>query len=630
MEAIATRGRPASPAELGARLARVVIQASTVAAIVVGCALLSPRPAMAAIAAGSFILFAVAARLWFRGTHSVILLLAYTSTGVLVEWLPVFPAGSLWLTALAGMIVGGLPWTTWRAPAEWRWPLMLWLLGVAISWPIVALRETDFTFAAPSDGVGGVVLGALANLCTGIWLDAALSWDLKTIERRVARPLALGVIAAAIVVLYQGFVDITWMSGEPWISARRAPGLMGDANPMAVAAALWAPLASLVLAGGRNRALFAAATATLLWWAAWLTGARSVLLLVATGGAGLVIGTLLERVQSRRRVALLLGGVAAVAIVIGITVVSRAPATSPIGRLRQSLPLDRPGALAYEVLWRRDGYGLAAARAIREEPLSGVGIGAFNFLSPYYYRLEGGLLVLPDNAQNMWRHALAERGLLGFVSVLVLTVLIIPLVWRPAPRVSVFHACCLKGTLLGLGLALLFGLPIQNPAVAITAALLVAWLRAAGADEHPVRALRSRAVAAAWTLAVAGATVDVWSARRDLRPAWRATRLGELYAYGFGDIEAGPNGITGRPVTGHGLMAIRATGPRFALRTWARGTMPQRLRVWADRRLVLDEALPAGIVFERLIDAPRDRPGMLFEFETVEPGIGVGGEFVNR
>jgi O-Antigen ligase len=607
-----------------------MIQASIVAAIVAGCALLSARPSVSAAAATTFILSSVAARFWFRVTHTVILLLAYTSTGVMLAWLPVFPAGSLWLTALAGVIVGGLPWTRWRAPAEWRWPLMLWLLGVAISWPIVALRETDFTLAAPSDGVGPVVLGALANLCTGLWLDTALSWDLQTIERRVARPLAIGVIVAAMVVLYQGFVDITWMSGEPWISARRAPGLMGDANPMAVVAALWAPLAGLVLAGDRNPRLFAVVSAAFLWSAAWLTGARSVILLIAAGGAGLVIGTLLERVHSKRRVALLLGGAAVVAIVIGVVVAARAPATGPIGRLRQSLPLDRPGALAYEVLWRRDGYGLAAARAIREEPLSGVGIGAFNFLSPYYYRLEGGPSVLPDNAQNLWRHALAERGLFGFVSVLVLTVLIVRLVWQPATRVPPLYAWCLKGTLLGLGLALLFGLPIQDPAVAITAALLVAWLRAAGANEQPVVTLRSGAVAAVWILAVAGATVDAWSARRDLRPAWRATRVGDLYAYGFGDIEAGPNGVTGRPLTGHGVMAFRATGPRFALRCWARGTTPQRLRVWADRRLVLDEALPAGIVHERLINAPSDRPGMLFEFETVEPGIGVAGEFVNR
>jgi hypothetical protein len=409
---------------------------------------------------------------------------------------------------------------------------MAWLLGVAVSWPVLAGREADFGPLAADESIVLVIVNAAIALAVGVWFDAALAWDLKRIERRAALPLLASVATAAAAVFYQGFVDISWLSSDIWIQLRRAPGLMGDANPMAIAAAVWAPLAPFVL-GGRVWRFAGLALVPLLWYAAWLTGARSVILLVAAGALGLLIGSLAGRV-SGRRLLMALAGVAAVALA-AFLLASRQPGTGPLGRLTATLPLDRPMDLAYEVFWRRDGYGLAAVRAIQEHPLSGVGHGAFNHFAAHYHRLEGGPPIPADNAQNFWRHALAERGLLGFVAVLALTVATARLLARGAPRIPPAYAWTLKAVVCGLGLALLFGVPVQNPAIALTASLFLAWLHAAvKPDSDTARALSPALIGTVWALALAGLVVDAWNARGDLRPPARAAQVGDLYTSGFG------------------------------------------------------------------------------------------------
>jgi hypothetical protein len=124
--------------------------------------------------------------------------------------------------------------------------------------------------------------------------------------------------------------------------------------------------------------------------------------------------------------------------------------------------------------------------------------------------------------------------------------------------------------------------------------------------------------------------VDVWTARTDLRPPWRAARLGQLYVRGFGELERGPGGMSGRAVADRGVFSVRIAGPKFALRYWARGEEFRHLRVWHDRRLVIDEAIPGGVLLERLLDTPAERPGMMLEFESDPPGVVVTGEFIEN
>jgi O-antigen ligase len=613
-------------AAIAVTAARVVVQASLVAAVATGCWLVfRTQPWLALTLAAIFGAAALLARGRFDLVNAVVLLFSCTSTGLLLLFTSAYTGTTIWLAALAGLVAGGCSWKTWSGPTEWRWPLMLWLLGVALSWPILAGREADFAVLTPGDGVGAIVVGALGTLSTGLWFDAALGWDVRRMTRWAAWPLLASVLAAAAAVYYQAFVDITWLSSAIWIQSGRAPGLMGDANPMAVAAAIWAPLAPFVWRGRAGLAGGVLVT-LLLWYAAWLTGARSVILLVAAGAIGLTGGLLAQRTSPRR--ARWFVAAAGCAVLIAVSVLARQPASGPIGRLAATLPLDRPLDLAYEVLWRRDGYGLAAVRAIQEHPWSGVGHGAFNFVSSYYYRLEGGPLVPPDNAQNLWRHSLAERGLFGFVAVLALTIVTVRLLLRPAVSISTAYAWTLKAIVVGLGLALMVGLPVQNPAIALMAALLLAWLHAAVARRtHDARTLAPAVVGLVWTLAIAGAVIDTWNARGDLRPPVRAARVGDPYVYGAGAIETGPRGATGRIVREHAVGALRVTNARYRMRCWVRGSEARHVKIWQDQRLIVDELLPGGVVIERTLDAP-STPGMLLEFETEEPGMVIGGEFV--
>jgi hypothetical protein len=75
---------------------------------------------------------------------------------------------------------------------------------------------------------------------------------------------------------------------------------------------------------------------------------------------------------------------------------------------------------------------------------------------------------------------------------------------------------------------------------------------------------------------------------------------------------------------------VRIAGPKFALRYWARDEGFRHLRVWQDRRLVVDEAIPGGVVIERLLDTPAVRAGMMLEFASDQAGVVVTGEFQDR
>ena len=73
----------------------------------------------------------------------------------------------------------------WRLPPRWRWPLIAVALVVAIGWPIVIWRETDFNFAlldnyrvantsggvAPPLALIGILDTAIARLLGLLWFD---------------------------------------------------------------------------------------------------------------------------------------------------------------------------------------------------------------------------------------------------------------------------------------------------------------------------------------------------------------------------------------------------------------------------------------------------------------------------
>jgi hypothetical protein len=603
-------------------LARFLVQGSAASAVVVGCLLTSPSVGLAV--GVTFVITALLARWRCELATAVVLFLAYVNGGLMLAFAPPLTGAPLWLAAMTGLVAGGVPWRSWRAPLAWRWPLILWVLGVALSWPIIAAREMDFSLMTPREGLAAVLVGALANLSAGLLFDSMLSWNAETIERRVARPLLASALVSGCVVFYQGFVDLTWLSSDAWARLGRAPGMMGDANPMAVALGIWAPLAFAMLRT-RHRVPIGGTVMVALWCAAWLTGARTFLLQFFTGIAGLLKGAM-SGLEWTRVALTLLGGAIVVATILAF-VPLQFFVRGPISRLINNFPARQPTEILYQALWSRDGYGIAAVEAFRENPWSGVGVGTYNYIQVDYHPYKRDIRVNPDNAQNFWRQMLAERGIFAFIAVAALTIATCRLLIRRVEAPPLL-ASTLKATIIGLGLALVFGVPTQNTAIAITALTLIAWLHALGSRPKTLSArYYAAALVTAWGLAVAGVTVDAWKAATDLRPATRAARGGDFYAYGFGDSQIGLDGSRGRAILRRAVAAVAATSTEYEVRFWTGATRDQRLRVWRDGTLVLDELVRPGAVTTRVLHVPPRSGGVLLEFGSDSSEVIVGGGF---
>ena len=78
-------------------------------------------------------------------------------------------------------------------------------------------------------------------------------------------------------------------------------------------------------------------------------------------------------------------------------------------------------------LWNRGGYGPIALRMTREFPLTGVGAGSYRILAPDYWRAMANDALPLDNAQNWWRHQIAELGVFGGALIIAFSVLV---AWR--------------------------------------------------------------------------------------------------------------------------------------------------------------------------------------------------------
>ena len=114
---------------------------------------------------------------------------------------------------------------------------------------------------------------------------------------------------------------------------------------------------------------------------------------------------------------------AAAVAVLAAVVLFAGRAIGPVGRLLE-LPASSSSQLME--LWTRGGYGTAALLMIREHPLAGVGLSAYHVFVPDYRVFVGQTLPF-DNAQNWWRHQVAELGVFGGVLIIAFSVLI---AWR--------------------------------------------------------------------------------------------------------------------------------------------------------------------------------------------------------
>ncbi len=480
------------------------------------------------------------------------------------------PLLAIWIAALFGVLMTDVTERRWGFPESLKPWLILWLLIVAVSWPLVAAREMDFTLAVlntphmANSGIGGTP-GAVVTWVASVALTHAVgllwfewlwrhfrSGDTAVAERRVIVPLAMGALVAACVGIYQAFVDISALSGGTWPSQYRATGTLMDANPLGVLCAMWTAGWWALAAGRASSRWLAAGSGAVILCAIglWVSGSRTAF---AAGLVGPLFAFAAAVVRARGRVlSWRLVTPAAAAILMAVLLVRAIPpgTASPVARLRATLPASSPatvGALLQE-LWERNRFGTAAVGMITEHPWTGVGVGTFHTLvADYTYVQTSGIIrITQDNAQNWYRHQLAELGVLGSLGWMAWIVIFGWVLLRTAGSGTRWASAVLvKGALVALGLISLVGMPTQDTALTFLFWTFAFWyFQLVGSPAGPLdQSVAMFAPAAGgvrrvvWGLlcaaVVAHAALTLQAARGGLRVPARAVRADWRYEYGF-------------------------------------------------------------------------------------------------
>lgn len=541
----------------------------------------------------------------------------------------------IWILPLLGLILSDRGALRWSLPARWQWPLVTWSAIVAIVWPIVFLREADFAlWILPLPRVSNTSMGTgpwevgqnVAYFAVGhnfgiLFVDALCRWyanERARFRRDVLAAISIAAAIAAIVAVYQGFVDLTFLNTGFWAYMIRASGTLADPNKLGAVVAFWT-IGAVVLARrmARPRSTIVTIFALVLGMAAvWLCGSRTGL---AAVGVSVAIAAW-ESVREWRSTRLKTGvdakrmitmGVGALALAIGLVVMLQNASTHTVIARGSWTYIPFYGDKGVwesvnELLWERFGYGPAAIEMIKEHPIDGVGVGTFHALSYDFGKLRGYFIV-PDNAQNWFRHMFAELGLLGSVPLLWWCVVLLMLMFS-RPRGDRLSFGMLRGVLIGFGAASMFGMPAQSIAIVITFWVFAFWLwleATAGADVvarpiQPVDWPRNMLIAAAALVSihVGMTTVDAFG---DLRPRNRAERWDWYYRYGYytndldgTDLEKDPGGnpIGRRWTMKDSLAVIKVQGKTLKFVAWNdhpdSDVKPVHTRVWADSKLVFE------------------------------------------
>jgi hypothetical protein len=555
-------------------------------------------------------------------TSAAILVFTYLSPIVFRLWLGRFSVEHLlvWSGALTGLLLGDRDRLMWAYPARWRFPLVFWALAVAIVWPITALREADFESLAllgryniPNTGIGGsprmvIMWGmdtAIIHLLGLLWFNWLLRHAAElsdvTFQKWIAWPMAVSAVAGVLLALYQGLFDISFLNVGPFASLHRAGGSLFDANASGMAAAMWSAGLLGFIPGSRIERAAGFTGAMVCWGGLWMSGSRTALASACVALLAIGVSALTRTGQPRRRRVQAIGIVAA--LLVAVALLLPGTASGPLRRLKETFPSEFTrealGSFARE-MWNRNGYGAAATTLIQHHPMTGVGIGLFN--------LTGAALPpsravgLPtDNAQNWWRHHVAELGFLGAAGLLIWTAVFIPFLIRTsADGERRIPAAALKGALLGLGLISLVGMPTQSLLVTITVWMFAFWYRRLVKPSWQASVTDSLGTGAwALLLGVVGlyAVTMLVLARGEERPAMRAA-VGEWrYTYGIYDpkVAAPAEGVIVRWTERHGVAVVPNEAPWMILAVRAQHPdlreRPVKIRVRVNGRTVIDRTL---------------------------------------
>jgi hypothetical protein len=342
-----------------------------------------------------------------------------------------------------------------------------------------------------------------------------------------------------------------------------------------------------------------------------------------------------DATRHRTARAWVLGGSAAV-LVAAALVVAIVPSTQVSGfsRLRATLPSTSwPSVKAFAAeMWNRNHYGEASTQMIREFPLVGVGLGSFSTLVIDYGSLTNGSYLTPDNAQNWYRHQLAQMGIVGSLGWIAWLGLLAAFFWRTSRSGNTSEhrlpAGVIMGALIGVAAVSLVGMPTANTAAALTVIVFVFWYVAlvdptgrllsslAGAERRRFWA-RPGLVVGLVALFLAGTTYVGWTR---LRPPQRALRFGWEYVAGFYDHERQPGNTLFRWSAGRAIDVFPVTDRYLRLRYWVNhpdlDRRPVRVRIWLRDRLVVDQTLRNAAPVTEYVQSPPGQSRMMLEAQV--------------
>jgi hypothetical protein len=521
-----------------------------------------------------------------------------------------------------------------------------WALVVALSATIVAVREIDFTPAliqltSVSNTAGGgwpaffvtwVLNVAVIQVLGILWFDWMLALPPRRFRSAVVVPFIVSLAVLVSVAIYQMTVDLTILNASPYGSLGRAGSTLLDANASGAVAALW--IGGVVAAADglrRYPVLWTAAGVAACWLAVWASGSRTAFA-AALLTTAFVLWSAISRdnaavLRSKRGLLAAVTGGVAIAVVLAL---ASQRAVGPLARIVDSLdsvtsssPESLVAALKEQV-WIRNGYGTASAAMIRKYPLFGVGVGSFQLMLGEF--TPPGLALSPDNAQNWYRHQLAELGIVGSAAWLAWLALFAAFAFRrketPLPSAAV-----IRGALVALAAISFVGMPTQEAGVAMTFWALAAWLVVSTTAPPAGRVSRRGWIVAALVLAVYGAGV-LHTARHDLRVPMRAQRDGWVYQYGVYPDHLEPD--DGFRWTGRRAVVVMHSPKPYVEVTMsidylALGNRPDSaqalvrptvVRLWRDGELVVDRQLTSTLPVRAYLPVDRDSPWVFLETDV--------------
>jgi hypothetical protein len=240
----------------------------------------------------------------------------------------------------------------------------------------------------------------------------------------------------------------------------------------------------------------------------------------------------------------------------------------------------------------------------------GVGIGLFN-LSGAALPTSIAVGLPADNAQNWWRHHVAELGFVGAAGLLIWTVVFgVFLIRTSADGERRIPAAALKGSLVGLGLISLVGMPTQSLPVTMTFWMFAFWYWRLVQPSWQASTTDALGIAS-WSLLIGVlgtyAVTMLVLARGEQRPAMRAAMGEWRYTYGIYDPKIpAPEGLIQRWTERHGVAVVPNDAPWMTLAVRAQHPdlqkQPVKVRVLVNGRTVVNRTLNVDMPITYAID----------------------------